>query len=157
MGGMLIGRTGSRPGPGVVVPEPVLLAPTVVNLSRQLPALAFTALLLGGCSFGRPGPEATATPTQAPPAAAAPSPTPELPKLLIANTEGEGASIRSEPATGRRIAAWPDGTEVTWLGEDRRVAAATWRHVRDPDGNDGWIAAQYLTEPAPTATATPTD
>ncbi|MCC7104604.1 MAG: SH3 domain-containing protein [Chloroflexi bacterium] len=128
-------------------------------------------LLLAGCS-SQPPPAATATvaptssptvptPTPAPPPQpalqlspiASPSPTPDLTPLVVGKTDGEGVSIRKSPGTGDRIRAWPDGTQMTPLGDSQQADGRTWLKVRDPDNNEGWVAAEFLTKPAtPTAT-----
>jgi hypothetical protein len=36
------------------------------------------------------------------------------------------------------------------IGEDRQVDGTVWKHVRDPDGNVGWVPAEYLA-PAPSS------
>lgn len=97
-------------------------------------------------------PAATAeVPAAEPPATAVPGgATPVLPAVLyVANTDGLGAFIRTQPrdTLDTRIFAWKDGTPLVPL-EIRSVAEpngpAVWVRVRDPRGQDGWIRQAYL-------------
>lgn len=90
----------------------------------------------------------TATPTPEP----TPAPTPGPEWLVVANTGGQGAYIRSNPASDERIKAWLDGTRMQVIGPDQEVEGVSWKRVRDPAGNEGWVPAQYLA-PAPGAPA----
>ncbi|MFN8635529.1 MAG: tetratricopeptide repeat protein [Chloroflexota bacterium] len=110
-----------------------------------------------------PAPVATVAPTPAAPPAAAP-PTPAIPaalsqppaaaRLIVSNVGGDGLSLRRTPnATGQRIKVWKDGTEMANLGDTAQDGGMTWRKVRDPDGNVGWTAADYLAEPGAQASA----
>jgi hypothetical protein len=132
---------------------------------------AAALLLLTGCS-SQPSPTATATVAVAPASSptvatsepprqpalqlspiASPSPTPDLTPLVVGNTDGQGVSIRKTPGTGDRIRAWPDGTQMTPLGDSQQADGHTWLKVRDPDNNEGWVAAEFLTKPATPAGA----
>jgi len=117
-----------------------------------------------GCSGGTGTP--TATPTLPPPPSPVPSATPVPPtataastSLVVGNTGGDGAWLRRSPGTGEQVKAWPDGTKMTLAGKDQQVDGKTWRNVKDPAGNTGWMLADYLVAaPAaekPAATATP--
>jgi uncharacterized protein YgiM (DUF1202 family) len=99
-----------------------------------------------------PTPRPTATP------ALTPSPTPaQGPTVMqIANTGGLGVYMRRSPSSDERIRAWVEGTRMTVIGPDEAVGGATWRHVRDPLGNEGWVPAQYLTPAPATPDSTPT-
>jgi hypothetical protein len=90
---------------------------------------------------------ATATPSPIPP-----TPTP-VPVVLIVSADGDGVFIRITPEKPDRYKAWADGTAMVVVGDDRSTGGRTWKNVRDPDGNVGWIPDQYL-KPAPTPTAT---
>lgn len=107
--------------------------------------------------------EQAANPTPAPvatiaPTPAAPPPTSVIPavlsdpspaKLVVDNVGAGGLSLRKDPGTaGQRIKVWNDGTEMADLGDTQSVAGQTWRKVRDPDGNVGWTASDYLVDPA---------
>jgi hypothetical protein len=45
---------------------------------------------------------------------------------------------------GDRIVAWPDGTRMESLFQEERADGRLWRRVRDPQGNVGWVPAEYL-------------
>lgn len=102
-----------------------------------------------------------AEPTPAPPATATaipPTPTPATP-LVVVSAGAEGVSIRRVPGTGDRIRAWSDGAEMVPLGEQQQASGRTWTKVRDPAGNEGWVAAEFLilkgTAPVAAPAATP--
>ena len=86
---------------------------------------------------------ASATAASAP--IAEPSPTATSSTLVVGNTGGDGAFIRRTPG-GDTIRAWPDGAEMVVVGEDGQAEGGTWKNVRDPDGNEGWVATEYLVE-----------
>jgi hypothetical protein len=88
----------------------------------------------------RPEPTVAPTPHPAPTAPKADG----LPVLLVVNCPPDGVSLRSSPGTGERIKVWKDGTEVQDFADVRDEAGMKWRRVRDPDGNEGWIAADFL-------------
>jgi SH3-like domain-containing protein len=64
--------------------------------------------------------------------------------LLVGGTGGDGVYLRRSPGDGERIKAWPDGAKMTVIGVDRIVGGKTWKNVRDPDGNEGWVLGDYL-------------
>ena len=75
------------------------------------------------------------------------SPTPLARQTVrVANTGGAGAYIRRTTNLADRLVAWPDNTRMEIVGEDRQEGGETWRNVRDPAGNVGWIPADYLSE-----------
>jgi hypothetical protein len=77
--------------------------------------------------------------------------------LIVRNTGGEGVSLRRAPGDGERIAIWFDGTELIRLRGEQVAADRIWKQVRDPKGNEGWIAAEFLGPLARTdAALTPT-
>lgn len=107
-------------------------------------------------SQASPGiPSATAAVTAATPSpTTAPTPTPR--EYVIANTGGDGVFIRRTPDQEDRIKAWPDGTRMVVIGDDLERDGILWRTVRDPDGNEGWIPAEYLTAALAESAAEPT-
>jgi hypothetical protein len=54
------------------------------------------------------------------------------------------APLYLSPTEGGLIAEWPGGTRLTALGTGFDDGHATWQLVRDPVGNDGWMAELYL-------------
>jgi hypothetical protein len=74
---------------------------------------------------------------------------------MVVNTEGSGVTLRAQPGTGEPIKVWPEGTELTPLGETQQAANRLWTRVRDPEGNVGWVASEFLMDSA-VAMLTPT-
>lgn len=109
---------------------------------------------------------ATATPAPVP-VLAAPTATPEVTAtskptpfpLAVFNTDGQGVFLNRTAGGGDRIKGWPDRTILQVIGEDQQMYGQRWRNVRDPDGNEGWVLAQYLVNPTslPAPAAIPTD
>ena len=64
--------------------------------------------------------------------------------LVVANTSGDGVYIRRTPRLNDRIVAWPDGTRMQDLGEQVTGDGQTWRKVKDPRGNEGYVPVQWL-------------
>src|SRR5687768_7259324 len=109
---------------------------------------------------------ATAAPTAIPATAVPPPPTPIAPpspeaasttpsapaQLYVTNTGGQGLTMRRAPG-GEPLGALPDGTALTPTGELEEAAGRRWSKVRDAQGREGWVAAEFLTAetPAPTA------
>jgi SH3 domain-containing protein len=80
-------------------------------------------------------PEATATPVPTAVRAGQPA--------TIGNTDGRGAVLRSEPATGRPVAALHERQTVFVL--DRTTLGGTeWAHIRTSDGAEGWVIGVVL-------------
>ncbi len=88
-----------------------------------------------------------------------PSPSPAPARFAIANTDGLGVYIRRSRADADKIRAWRDGTEMVEVGPPQETNGVTWRNVKDPAGNTGWIQDRYLATPTlppkPAASATP--
>jgi hypothetical protein len=56
------------------------------------------------------------------------------------------ATLFLSPITGGLYLEWPGGSRVTALGTGYFDGHADWELVRDPAGNEGWMAAPYLSE-----------
>lgn len=87
----------------------------------------------------------------APPTATAttvPKPTPY--PMIVANTGGLGVFIRRTPSMADRIKAWVDGTVMMVTGKEADGEGRKWLRAQDPDGNVGWIPAEYLALPKTT-------
>lgn len=141
----------------------MLLVPSAgVIVRRLILALAVSALTACGppelAVTPRAMPSATATlepaPTWTPRPPPTPSRTPAPTAYFVANTDGDGAILRSTPGRGARIASLPEGVRVVPQGEEQDVEGRRWLHVREPSGRDGWIAQELLAlTPVPTATS----
>jgi hypothetical protein len=107
-----------------------------------------TAVAIGGVGSDAgvlsPLPEATS----ALPPTAEPAP-PVAQAFVVAGTGAEGLFLRPEPNTnGAPLATIPEGSRVEQIGEDFAGPDRVWRNVRAPDGNEGWVAVDFL-QPAP--------
>ena len=55
------------------------------------------------------------------------------------------------------LKAYPDNTRLVVIGPDVGAEGRIWRHVRAPDGVEGYVPAQYTSgQPVPTVTPAPT-
>lgn len=81
---------------------------------------------------------------------AAPTPTAEERRFyVVTGTGGQGLFLRPEPSTsGAPITTLPDGTRLEEIGPAVPGGDYLWRRVRTPEGQEGYVAADYLT-PAP--------
>jgi hypothetical protein len=87
-----------------------------------------------------PLPNAEDPAADAPAAAAASGPT-----VRVAGTDGQGLALRDKPSTaGRRVAFIPDGTRLTVISGDVEADGRTWKNVRTPSGQTGWVAGEYV-------------
>jgi hypothetical protein len=67
------------------------------------------------------------------------------PAVRVANTEGQGVSLRESPsATARRVAVVPEGGRLVVIGDDTAAGGRTWRNVKTASGLVGWVAADFL-------------
>ena len=103
----------------------------------------------------------TPSPTASPAVVASPSPPKLTPPATViyysvGNTDGDGVYIRRAPRMEDRIAVWPDGTPMQWLGETVQSEGRNWEKVKDPAGNVGWVPSEFLVAPGaqPTPSAT---
>jgi hypothetical protein len=67
---------------------------------------------------------------------------------VVAGTSGLGVYLRSAPRVADPLTAWPDGTRLDVVGPDAQGDGLTWKQVRDPCGQLGWLPARYA---APTS------
>ena len=100
----------------------------------------------------RPSPLATAEPTSSPapprysPMPSTPTVAPQ-PRLVIVLPVQVTRAYRyaRPPGTGDRLKVLKDGAELTVLGAAQQVAGHSWAHVKDQDGIEGWVAAEFTT------------
>ncbi len=78
--------------------------------------------------------------------AAAPTAAPVEPQFfIVVNTGGQGLFMRADHSTGSaQIDTLPDGTRVEQIGEDFVGPNFVWRHIRAPNGKEGWVAVDWL-------------
>ncbi|MBN1891029.1 MAG: SH3 domain-containing protein [Thermoflexales bacterium] len=94
--------------------------------------------------LGSDAPAVLPSPTPAPP-----TPTPETGqerKTAVVSGVGDNLlKLRREPTTlADIIAQYPDGTVLEVVDEQQTSQGIVWQHVRDTQGNEGWVANQYL-------------
>jgi hypothetical protein len=129
------------PGPVLMVepintPVPELINTTVSVSVTMTPAAA------------RPTPTpppATATPAPRPTS----TPAPAASEVWVGNTGGSGVYVRGTPTSGDRVRPYGDGTRLTIIGDDVSGDGQQWKHVRTPDGLEGYVPALYTTDAAP--------
>ena len=54
------------------------------------------------------------------------------------------APMYLSPTEGGLVSEWPGGTPLIGLGRSFNDGHAGWQLVRDPSGNEGWVAALFL-------------
>ena len=130
-------------------------------VSASVVLLTACGILGGGPPAPAPTPVASVAPTSAPtPTRAAPTSTPApqstatpepepTDRVWVGNTDGEGVYIRRTPAMADRIRAYPDDTELTVIGDDVDADGQHWKHVRAPDGLEGYVPAIYTRDTPP--------
>ena len=121
------GTSPTRTGPVIVVTR----SPTLAG--GPVPTLG-----------GNPSPTATVPVSAPPPAPPTPTTAPAR-AFVVSGTDGEGVRLRAAPG-GELVANVPEGTRLEQIGPDRQVDGTTWRNVRTPEGQQGWVAAQFTTE-----------
>jgi hypothetical protein len=119
-------------------------APTVVPTPAVTPRVTMTI----------PTPTAApVVPTPEPSPTPEPTPTPEPQVARIANTSGQGVSVRQEPGPQAvRAGVLREGTRVLLTGNDQTVAARPWREIETEDRRlRGWVLGDFLQllQPAP--------
>ena len=121
-------------------PSPTLLPPPAA-LSSPGPEIILSPAPVASPIAATTAIVALATPPSAP--AEKPAATE---RVTVANTEGQGANLRAEPAaTASLIRTVREGTELEIAGPDREAGGRRWRNVRAPnDGTTGWIVADLL-------------
>jgi hypothetical protein len=62
----------------------------------------------------------------------------------VTGTEGEGLFIRQTAGGDEVMGKWPDGTKVTYQGNDQEINGQLWKKVKDPAGAIGWMLDTYL-------------
>lgn len=83
-------------------------------------------------------------PAAQPEPAAAPAPA-AFGRFTVVGTGGQGLLLRPGPSRdGAPIATLPDGTQVEQIGEDVPGGDFVWRQIRTPDGQEGWVAVDFL-------------
>jgi polysaccharide biosynthesis protein PslG len=144
MTGMLLSNLDASTSPYHTGPEDGLPWFAILNADHSpRPAYESFKQMRAAAAPARQDPVAAGQAAAPPPAErAAP---PGGPVVRVANTGGEGVSLRAQPSAGSpRLALVPEGGRLEVMGEDRAAEGRTWRNVRQPGGPVGWVAADYL-------------
>jgi len=132
-----------------------------LNAGRSLPTVRVSAATSTALATLAPTPVVTPRVTPNPPTATAvpaaatdtpepatpePTPTPQPVVARIANTSGQGVSVRLEPGPqAPRAGVLREGTTVLLTGNDQTVAARPWREIETEDHRlKGWVSADFL-------------
>jgi hypothetical protein len=92
---------------------------------------------------------AVASPSPSPQPTATPEPAEAADTVWVGNTDGIGVYVRKTPVIADRVRAYPDRTPLTIVGEDVDGDGQHWKHVRTPDGLEGYVPAIYTVESPP--------
>ena len=115
-------------------------APLTADLAQTVPSV-LVAIAPAPTQEPVPSPTAAAAPNQvvdATPAAGT--------HMRVAHTDGQGVVLRTAPRLNARVPrGLLDGVPVTVI----EISGAEWVRVRDDNGRDGWVSAQYLATAAP--------
>jgi beta-lactamase class A len=75
------------------------------------------------------------------------TPVPDLPLGYVTGTRGAGLTLRDAPG-GAELAILPEGIPLYLLPtEHATVGGVSWRQVRTPWGEEGWVGSDYLELP----------
>jgi hypothetical protein len=68
-------------------------------------------------------------------------------RFVVTGTSGQGLFLRSEASTASTIiTTLPEGTVLEQIGAEVLAPDRLWRHVRTPDGREGYVAGDFLTK-----------
>ncbi len=84
-------------------------------------------------------PPTLSAPAPAPAQVATPRSSPTGERIVIGNTNGAGAVLRSDPVTGRPLAALREGLQLEVIERRSVAGSGDWVRVRTPDGVEGWV------------------
>ncbi len=146
--------TVAAPAPTATQPPPAAAtAPPVLTVVSSFPTSTRVSSSAVATAVARA--KAAATGTALAGAGAVPVTTADV--VYIGNTGGIGVFLRRTPQAADRLKAYPDNTRLVVIGPDVGAEGRPWRHVRAPDGVEGYVPAQYTSsQPIPTVTPAPT-
>jgi hypothetical protein len=142
------GRSGG--GSATETPRPSASRSASPIVASASPSARPTVQVSIGPSAAPSSPASSSPPASAP---AQPSASAAGKAYVVANTDGEGVRMRSEPSTtAAEVVILPDGTRLIEISPGRNAEGRDWVHVKvqggDNDGKEGWVAAEF-TAPAP--------
>jgi len=83
-------------------------------------------------------------PMASPPPPLSPARPRPRPMVAVVGVGLQGLTLRSEPAGGDTIRMVGEGTDLRDLGEEREAGGRTWKKVAHKDGDEGWVATQFV-------------
>ena len=115
--------------------QPTATGQVIVNTTRRTTT--------GPTAGARPSPTATtgAVATTAP-ATTTTQATGTQRFFVVTGTDGEGVRLRATPG-GQQLTVYEEGTRLEQIGPDQTVNGVTWRNVRGPDGQAGFVSAEF--------------
>lgn len=130
-------------GAAIVVIATILII--LSQPSRALPTTAGAEPTIGPRASILPL-QATVTPLISPTLVlAAPQPAGGGAQFRVTGTGSEGLFLRPGPNRDNpALKTLPEGTVVTIIGNDSSGPDGVWKHVRDPDGSEGWLFSEFL-------------
>jgi len=69
--------------------------------------------------------------------------------VWVGNTDGQGVFVRKTPVMADRLQAYPDETPLTVVGDDVDGDGQHWKHVKTPDGLEGYVPSIYTVDAQP--------
>ena len=134
------GRSGGGSATATPQPSPGRTPSVVVVAPSSATPRATVAVSVGPSAAPSAAPPASASAASS----AAPAASATGRAFVVANTDGEGVRMRSEPSTSAaEVIVLPEGTRVTEIGPGRNADGRDWLNVQDENGNKGWVAAEF--------------
>jgi hypothetical protein len=90
----------------------------------------------------------TASPAPSKPSATA-APAAASDTVWVGNTDGEGVYVRTTPVMADRAKPYADGTPLTIAGDDVDGDGQHWKHIKTPDGLEGYVPSIYTVDSQP--------
>lgn len=66
--------------------------------------------------------------------------------FYVGKTGGEGVYVRKTPRLADRHRAYADKTRLMVIGSDVEAEGRIWKHVRAPDGTEGYVPVEYTVQ-----------
>lgn len=113
----------------------------VIVLTEERPAGEAVAAQPEDAEIDAYGPPVPIGPTVPTLSVAAP---PSQPMVAVVGVGVQGLVVRSEPGDGEKLAVASEGADLRDLGDEVEARGRYWRRVRNADGIQGWVAADFL-------------
>lgn len=139
---------------GGAAPEPAFV-PTLSPTETAVPPVTATSAAdaapttVGATATVTPVPfptsQVTVVATATPPPTAVPTNTPEPEPDTAVVTSPVGVYLRAEPSTSAPDVEWLlEGTPLVVLPGEAQADNYSWIFVRSPEGNEGWVATDFI-------------